>query len=492
MNRTIGPYSLHHRLGSGGMADVYLAEVEREGGIHQKCVIKLLHDELTSQPQVRRTLMDEAHLIARLRHNNIAGLYDIGRDGDDYFLVMEYVEGRDLHAILSAASREDRSLSVGFALHVAANLCAGLHFAHTRIDSEGTPLNLVHRDVSPPNILISTLGEVKLIDFGVAKFASSVRHKTRSGVIKGKFGYMSPEQAWDEELDHRSDIFSVGVCIYEMLTGRSLYGQSDDAMEMLQRARSADIEPITRWRSIPPDIADLVHQTLSKKRSDRPPSAHALERQLRRLLSRHYPDYTPLDTAQVVVDLFELSEPALEGNAFPSDDDSTTRTPTPPSTPEETSRPQEATAIVTIDDSDLPPPVDDASSSPKADESGTVDRDSTHILPSLADDGPPIDERPRDSQKPTDNPDEPTPLKATSRDIFGDTEYDDVGVPILSADRKGSDLAKPNDIRRTGANPTLGVSEDDDEEGGLDRRAQIGLAALFVAAAFFILLWRLV
>ncbi len=485
------------------MADVYLADIDREAGIRQQCVVKLLHEELTTRPEIRQSLMDEARLVAQLRHTNIAGLYDIGRDGDDYFLVMEYVEGRDLHTVLARSVQRDQPLPLGFALHVASRLCAGLHFAHTRCDDDGTSLNLVHRDISPPNILISTVGEVKLIDFGVAKFTSSVRKKTRSGVIKGKFGYMSPEHAWDEDLDHRSDIFSVGVCLYEMLTGRSLYEQSDDAMTMLKRARSADIEHISDHRSVPGPVAQLIHQTLAKKREDRPPTAHALERQLQRLLANHQPGYTPLDTASVLSDLFDIEEPALSAVGDLSAPDMA-----PQNDPEEVIEP---TAKVTVDKAalagsyqgathDMASPQFDAPSNSADDSQSSIARDRTEILSDFGDDSPST-EKPEAMSAPAPPPIDPSPepqpepdaLKASSRDIFGDTEYDDDGVPILSADRQGSELARPNDIRRTGANPSINASEaQKGEEEGLDRRAQIGLAAIFVAIAFFVLLWRLI
>ncbi len=311
--KELGIYKLIDRLGVGGMAEVFLAHARRQGNFVQPCVVKILHPQLARDEAFTRLILEEARLIAHLRHSNIASLYDVDRHGDAVFLVMEYVDGRDLHAILSRSVAQQTPLPISFALHVAKHLCAGLHFAHTRQGPDGEPLALIHRDVSPQNILVSTLGEVKLIDFGVAKFNSRLREKTRAGVIKGKFGYMSPEQAWDEDLDQRSDLFSVGICLYEMLTGRSVYGQNEDAMVMLKRAREADIEPITRYRpEIPDKLADLVHRALAANRIERWQSAHEMERRLTALLSTTAPDYTPLDAGLIVEDLFELGDPAIE------------------------------------------------------------------------------------------------------------------------------------------------------------------------------------
>lgn len=312
--KRLGQYELVERIGVGGMAEVFLARAERQGGFSQTCVIKVLHKELAENQNFTRHLLEEARLIAQLRHNNIASLIDVGREDGTLFLVMEYIDGRDLHQILSTAVRKRKSLPIAFAVHVATQLCRGLHFAHTRRDDNGNPLHLVHRDVSPQNVLVSMLGEVKLIDFGVAKFKSDLREKTRAGVIKGKFGYMSPEQAFDEPLDGRSDLFSVGICLYEMLTGRSLYGQSDDPVKMLRRAREAAAEPITKLRpDVPKELANHVHRALSKGREARFQTAYELEQALARFQAGHTPGYTNLDAGMVLKELFDSNDPALDG-----------------------------------------------------------------------------------------------------------------------------------------------------------------------------------
>src|SRR5690606_34342844 len=159
---------------------------------------------------------------------------------------------------------------VEIAAYAAREACAGLHYAHTRHDEHGAPLNLVHRDVSPHNVLLGFEGEVRLIDFGVARFDSVLREKTRAGVIKGKFGYMSPEQAWDRPLDGRSDVFSIGIVLYELLTGRSVYGQSDDPVTMIRKVRQADIAPPSTWRpDLPPRLESIVLRAIAADPNDR-------------------------------------------------------------------------------------------------------------------------------------------------------------------------------------------------------------------------------
>ncbi len=312
MKRKLGSYQLLERLGVGGMAEVFAARAHRTGELVQPCVVKVLHSELATDENFVQRLLEEAQLVARLRHNNIASLYDVGEVDGEMFLVMEYVAGRDLHSVLSRASELRRSIPVDFAVYVTRQICRGLHFAHTRRDPDGQPLKLVHRDVSPPNVLVSTMGEVKLIDFGIAKFNSDARQKTQSGVIKGKFGYMAPEQAWDQPLDRRTDIFSVGVCLYEMLTGRTLYEKCEDPMTMLRRAREADITPVRQRRDdVPQPVLDIVDNALACERSDRFPWAHHMERALTSALADISPDYTPLDAAAVIDELFDVDEPAL-------------------------------------------------------------------------------------------------------------------------------------------------------------------------------------
>ncbi|WP_158542371.1 serine/threonine protein kinase [Lujinxingia litoralis] len=311
--RSLGPYRLIERIGVGGMAEVYLADAMRSGGLVQPCVVKLLHRNLARDQSFTRMLLEEAKLIASLRHNNISSLYDVGAEDGNFFLVMEYVNGRDLHAILAESARRGRALPVEAALYIAREVCKGLHFAHTRAGADGRPLQLVHRDISPQNILLSVLGEVKIIDFGIAKFDSRLREHTRAGVIKGKFGYMSPEQAWDEPLDHRSDLFSVAICLYEMLSGRSVYGQSDDPITMLKRARQAEIRPLGEWRSdLPDELLAVLKKALSHKREHRFQDAHAFGQALTSVLAGIAPRYTGLESGTLIREFFDEKDPALE------------------------------------------------------------------------------------------------------------------------------------------------------------------------------------
>ncbi|TXC78063.1 serine/threonine protein kinase [Bradymonadales bacterium TMQ1] len=316
--RSLGPYRLIERIGVGGMAEVYLAHAMRYGDLVQPCVVKVLHRNLAADRSFTRMLLEEAKLIAVLRHNNISSLYDVGSEDGNFFLVMEYVNGRDLHAVLAEGARRSYAIPVATAVQIARDVCNGLQFAHTRTGSDGRPLQLVHRDISPQNILLSVLGEVKLIDFGIAKFDSKLRERTRAGVIKGKFGYMSPEQAWDEPLDHRSDLFSVGICLYEMLTGRSAYGQSDDPLTMLKRARQAEISPIDQARSsLPQSLIAVVERALARKREDRYQSAYDFSQALSQVLAEIAPGHTGLESGTLLRDLFQQEDPALNALARP-------------------------------------------------------------------------------------------------------------------------------------------------------------------------------
>ncbi|TXD36405.1 serine/threonine protein kinase [Lujinxingia vulgaris] len=314
--RSLGPYRLIERIGVGGMAEVYLAHAMRYGDLVQPCVVKVLHRNLAADRSFTRMLLEEAKLIAVLRHNNISSLYDVGSEDGNFFLVMEYVNGRDLHAVLAEGARQSYAIPVATAVQIARDVCNGLQFAHTRTGSDGRPLQLVHRDISPQNILLSVLGEVKLIDFGIAKFDSKMRERTRAGVIKGKFGYMSPEQAWDEPLDHRSDLFSVGICLYEMLTGRSVYGQSEDPLTMLKRARQAEIVPIQQARpGLPESLIAVVERALARKREDRYQSAYDFSQALSQVLAEIAPGHTGLESGALLKELFEQEDPALDSLA---------------------------------------------------------------------------------------------------------------------------------------------------------------------------------
>jgi serine/threonine protein kinase len=235
---TIGRYQIVHRIAVGGMAEVFLGRVVGEGGFEKVVAIKRILHHLAANEKFIKMFMDEARISATLSHSNIAQIFEFGRAGDVYFIAMEHVGGLSLRSILRHFRKQ---LGVppppGMTAFIAGQICAGLEYAHTCSDAYGQPLNIVHRDVSPSNVLVSFNGEIKLIDFGVAK-ASHRMQETVGGDLKGKYAYMSPEQASGDAMDHRSDIFAAGIVLLEMLTGKNPFrGETDLAtLANVQRA----------------------------------------------------------------------------------------------------------------------------------------------------------------------------------------------------------------------------------------------------------------
>ncbi|MBA2662982.1 MAG: serine/threonine protein kinase [Bradymonadaceae bacterium] len=288
------------------MAEIYLARAMGYGGFERQFVLKILHPKLAEDVSFKRMLLEEAKLTASLTHVNIVPVYDVGCHDDVLYVVLDYVEGKDLHASLAQVVKRDMDFPLAVACFIAREACAGLHYAHTRCDANGQPLQLVHRDVSLHNILVSFEGDVRLIDFGVAKIDSAVREKTRAGVIKGKFGYMSPEQAWDKKLDGRSDVFSIGICLYEMLTGRSVYGQSEDMMAMIRKVRQADIAVPSSFRDdIPTRLDNIIMKALASDPAQRFTTARDLQMALSAFLAQVEPAFTPLDAGAFLREIFE-------------------------------------------------------------------------------------------------------------------------------------------------------------------------------------------
>ncbi|HWN71622.1 MAG TPA: serine/threonine-protein kinase, partial [Haliangium sp.] len=258
-----------------------------------------IHPNFSSDEQFIEMLIDEAKISVQLQHANIAQTFDLGRVDQIYYITMEFVDGADLYKILRRAAERGISMPVDVAAFIAKEMANGLDYAHRRRDLSGQALGIVHRDVSPQNVLISHAGEVKMVDFGIAKATMKAR-QTAVGVIKGKYYYMSPEQAWGDRVDHRTDIFSTGVCLYEALTGRMMY-QEEDLQKLLQIVRRAEIPPPTsRRRDIPPQLERIVMRALAKERDERYPNAGDMATDLERFL--HV--YSPVFTASKLAEFF--------------------------------------------------------------------------------------------------------------------------------------------------------------------------------------------
>lgn len=253
MAETLGPYTLERRIGSGGMADVFLAR-----GPAGVCVVKRPHPQLATNPDFIRMFLDEASLLAQLTHPGIARVFDLGHQGDVYYLAMEYVPGFDLMTISLEYERQGEFIAPELAARVVADAAAALHDAHEAKGARGQPLNIVHRDVSPHNILVSTAGAVKLIDFGVAR-QSAARHRTAAGLVKGKYPYMAPEQISGQPIDRRADVYALGLVLYELLTNaRAIQGEQE--IEQIDNARLSRIRPIEQLR---PNVPESLRRILA-------------------------------------------------------------------------------------------------------------------------------------------------------------------------------------------------------------------------------------
>jgi TonB family protein len=263
-----GSYELLEPIATGGMAEVYRARMRGMEGFEKIVAIKRILPHLSDNNEFVSMFIDEAKLAAQLQHPNIIHIYDLGRIERSYYIAMEYVDGRDLRSLLRLLDEKGTWLPLGLAILVGARLAAALDYAHRKHDLHGQALALVHRDISPQNILISYDGEIKLCDFGIAKAASKASH-TRAGALKGKLQYMSPEQAWGKDIDHRSDIFSLGLVIYEMTTGHKAFA-GDSELSVLEQVREPhitmprDIDP-----AIPPQVERAVMRALRTDREER-------------------------------------------------------------------------------------------------------------------------------------------------------------------------------------------------------------------------------
>jgi TonB family protein len=263
-----GQYELIELIATGGMAEVYRARMSGVEGFQKIVSIKRILPHLTDNDEFVTMFVDEAKVAAQLQHPNIIHIYDLGKIERSYYIAMEYIDGRDLRSILRTLEEKHARLPIGLALFIASRLATALDYAHRKRDLQGKSLGLVHRDVSPQNVLISYDGDIKLCDFGIAKAASKASH-TRSGALKGKLQYMSPEQAWGKDIDNRSDIFSLGLVLYEMLTGRKAFA-GDSELSILEQVRAPRIVPPREYDpAIPPEVERVVMTALKENRDER-------------------------------------------------------------------------------------------------------------------------------------------------------------------------------------------------------------------------------
>jgi serine/threonine protein kinase len=271
-----GHYDLLDRVNVGGMAEIFRARERESGAI---CAVKRILPEVAEDEEFVRMFRDEARLARLLDHPNICRILDLGRIDTTYFLALQYVDGHDLRTLFDRQARLQEHIPLGFLLHVLIRVCEGLDYAHKKRDQNGRSLALVHRDVSPQNVLVGFDGDVKLIDFGIAK-SSMKLNKTQVGTIKGKYAYMSPEQVRGLPLDHRSDIFSLGICTWELLTLKRLFA-SDNEMLIMERVKDAELIPPRRINpAVPVEVERITMKALARDVDDRYQSAADLKADL--------------------------------------------------------------------------------------------------------------------------------------------------------------------------------------------------------------------
>jgi eukaryotic-like serine/threonine-protein kinase len=263
-----GKYYLLERINVGGMAEVFKAKTFGVEGFERLLAVKRILPNIAEDEEFITMFIDEAKIAVQLQHANIAQIFDLGKVDESYFIALEYVNGRDLRSIFDRMRSRGESLPIAMACWVMMQICEGLDYAHNKRDGQGRELHLIHRDISPQNVLIGYDGEVKLIDFGIAKAAGKAS-TTQAGILKGKFGYMSPEQVRGLPIDKRSDIFAVGIVLYELLTGERLFvGETD--FSTLEKVRNVEIVPPSSYnKKIPAELERLMLKALARDPEDR-------------------------------------------------------------------------------------------------------------------------------------------------------------------------------------------------------------------------------
>ncbi len=282
--RPYGKYFLLKKLAEGGMAEIFLAKSLGLEGFERNVVIKRMLSHLTENPEFVSMFLDEARLAARLAHPNIVQITDLGLAEGCYFICMEYLAGEDLSTVLRTAARNRTFVPLRFAARVIADAAHGLHFAHEFADASGKPLKLVHRDVSPSNILVTYAGQVKVLDFGIAK-AETRATNTSAGVVKGKYMYMAPEQADSREVDRRSDVYSLGVSLYEALSNMRPFARDTD-LAILQAVLTSQFQPLREVRpDVPAELESIVVKAMQLRPEDRYATAGQMAAELERFIA---------------------------------------------------------------------------------------------------------------------------------------------------------------------------------------------------------------
>lgn len=300
-----GKYFLLEKIATGGMAEIYKAMYRAGGEFEKTLVIKRILPHLANDEEFITMFRDEAKLTVRLNHANVVQVFDFGRYGDDHFLAMEYVQGQNLRQVMRRCQELGATVPLPFALYCCLEVCKGLQYAHTRKDENDQPMGIIHRDITPSNILVSYEGEVKLADFGIAK-AESRAGATQAGMIKGKASYLSPEQVRGKDvIDHRADVFSLGAVLWELLVGKKLFSGDDDFQIMNRISEAPILPPSTVNATVPPRIDLVCLMALERDRTKRYPNAASMQKDLARLLQEFGGNVTTVDIASFLHRLFK-------------------------------------------------------------------------------------------------------------------------------------------------------------------------------------------
>ncbi|HEY7514567.1 MAG TPA: serine/threonine-protein kinase, partial [Vicinamibacteria bacterium] len=302
-----GPYRLIDRLAVGGMAEVFKAKRSGVEGFEKVVAVKRILPHLSDNKEFVNMFVDEAKMVAGLTHPNIVQIFDLGRIDKSYFIAMEYVHGHDLRTILKRAKEKGLRMPLDLSLHIVQEVCSALEYAHRKKDDKGRPMEIVHRDVSPQNIMISFEGGVKLTDFGIAKAATKASNTDR-GALRGKLLYMSPEQAWGRPIDRRSDIFSLGIVLYEMATDEKPFLGGATELSILEAVRKGQIDPP---RHVNPRIPESLENVMMKALAPDPDERYQDAGEMHRGLEWAFRDRQPpaaAELARLLEVLFDREE----------------------------------------------------------------------------------------------------------------------------------------------------------------------------------------
>jgi serine/threonine-protein kinase len=324
----LGRYQLDRKLAQGGMAEVFLARTLSSSGEEMTCVVKRMLPVLSEDITFVEMFLDEARVAVQLAHSGIAQIFDFGHERDTYYLAMEYVPGANLKAVLESRAKAGRPVPVAVAARLTSRVAQALDYAHHATDTSGRPLSIIHRDVSPANVMVGTSGEVKLIDFGIAKAASD-SHRTAGGMLKGKYAYMAPEQLRQQPVDRRADIYALGLVFYELLAGRSAVDPNENLNQLIVNAERREYAPIERWRpQTPPPLKAVLSRALALEPADRFQTAGELSSALEQWLTTVSP-VKPSELAALLDDPTHVSTEPTGQHAVRRLEEEVTKTPSP-------------------------------------------------------------------------------------------------------------------------------------------------------------------